>query len=151
MTLYRGITGDIAIGVVENTYLCTPRKPRNSAEFVHKIADEWFENKFGIRARSRTIFCTQDINQAKQYGKPYKISLPLDESYSLIFSTNVHDIMEMEGELRYFNNKEEIINWLESKEYKIIYSLTDLPEKFNGEIMLYCKKYELNEIKDEKS
>lgn len=49
----------------------TERHPRDMSIEVHRTLDELFENKFGIKVRSRGNFCTFDIETAKRYGKPF--------------------------------------------------------------------------------
>lgn len=146
MELYRGFSDTVKSRLLENHYLKKPRKPKDSHIHVHNIADNWFYENFGVRARSQTIFCTPDIEQAKQYGKPYKISIPEFIDFKLIFSTHVYDFNEIEADIDDVNNKEAILEWLESKSYYAITNLSDLPEEFSGEVMLCCEKYEASEI-----
>ena len=49
----------------------TERNPKDMSIEVHTTLDELFENKFGIKVRSRGNFCTFDIETAKRYGKPF--------------------------------------------------------------------------------
>jgi len=146
MLLYRGFSDFVDSKILENGYLKTPRKPRDSHTYVHKVADDWFERKFGVKARSQTIFCTPDIEQAAEYGKPYEVSIPQALGVKLIFSIDVKDFIEIERDICDVNCKEEIINWLENKSYSMVTSSLKLPIDFDGEVMLYCEKYEVSEV-----
>ncbi|MUI54415.1 hypothetical protein [Aliivibrio fischeri] len=144
MQLYRGLTGPIENNVIENSYLNKPREPRDSHVHVHEVADDWFNYNFGIKARSQTIFCTPDIEQAKEYGEPYIITVPDKSDYKLIFSVDVKDFLEIEADINDVNCKDEIIAWLENKSYAMVTSFCKLPVNFDGEVMLYCEKYEVS-------
>ena len=146
MPLYRGFLDFVDSIILENNYLKIPRKPRDSHIYVHKVADDWFEKKFGVKARSQAIFCTPDIEQAKEYGKPYEVSIPQGLDVKLIFSIDVKDFIEIERDICDVNCKEEIINWLESKSYSMVSNGLKLPVDFDGEVMLYCEKYEVSEV-----
>ncbi|GGN29304.1 MULTISPECIES: hypothetical protein [Marinomonas] len=142
MKLYRGVKTIPLDEVQENTYLKLPRKPLNSPQKLHEVADEWFEKTFGIRARSQTIFCTPDIKQALQFGKVVEI-VPVfsDKSVCFIFSEEVHDFNEAIAEITDIEDSKKIKDWLESKNYTSLMEFSDIPHDFNGEIMLYCKLY----------
>ena len=146
MQLYRGFVEPIENGLHENHYLTIPRKPKNSHANVHEVADEWFNNKFGIRARTQTIFCTPDIEQAKEYGKPYKLNVVKDSNCKLVFSPLVKDFIEIVVDINDVNSNKEIIDWLEGKAYEVVTSPYDLPAEFCGEVMLYCEKYEVEDF-----
>jgi len=45
------------------------RKPKDTPFKLHKYMDDWFYDKFSIRARSQIIFCTSDIMESKSYGQ----------------------------------------------------------------------------------
>lgn len=147
MILYRGVNDPIEDGLYDNPYIKTPRKPRNTNELTHSIADEWFEIKFGIKARSRTIFCSTDNEQAVIHGHPYLISFP--EGVEFIFSEKIYDFTEIEAELekKDLENKDEVEKWLASKNYQKVGAVDEIPINFSGEIMAHCKKYLLQKIK----
>jgi hypothetical protein len=144
MQLYRGFSEIVGNSVFENSYLSIPRKPVDSHLHVHEVADNWFNNNFGIKARSQTIFCTPDIEQAKEYGQPYNVSVPSELDYKLIFSADVKDFIEIEADICDVNCTDEIIKWLESKSYTVVTSFRELPTDFDGEVMLYCERYEVS-------
>lgn len=147
MKIFRGFTGVINFGLNENENLIRPRRPRDSDYFVHEIADQWFDNKFGIKARSETIFCTPNCHQAARYGEAYEITVPDTIKYQLIYSVKVDDFIKIQDEIDDLENKDEIIDWLESKNYAVVSSFDKLPIEFRGEIMLNCTHFNIE--KDE--
>lgn len=149
MKIFRGFTGLVKFGLNENENLVRPRRPKDSNFFVHEIADQWFDNKFGIKARSETIFCTPNCHQAAEYGEAYEITVPDTIGYQLIYSNNVDDFIDIRYDIDDLENKDEIIDWLESRDYAVLSSFDKLPIKFRGEIMLYCTHFNI-EKDDEK-
>lgn len=149
MKIFRGFTGSVNFGLNENENLMRPRRPKDSHPFVHKIADQWFYDKFGIKARSETIFCIRNRFKAAEYGDAYEITVPATISYQLIYSANVNDFIEIEDEIDDLENKNKIIDWLESRDYAVLSSFDELPIKFIGEVMLYCTHFNI-EKDDEK-
>ena len=143
MQLYRGFSEISERGVIVNKYIDTPREPRDSHINVHEVADAWFYEKFGIKARSQTIFCTPDIDQAREYGTPYVVTVPKETDYKLIFSVNVKDFIEIEAAISSVNSNDEIVRWLEGQSYSMVTSFQELPTELDGEVMLYCAHYEV--------
>ncbi|AMT96513.1 MULTISPECIES: hypothetical protein [Psychrobacter] len=143
MKIFRGFTGSVKFGLNENENLIRPRRPRHSDCFVHEIVDQWFYCKFGIKARSETIFCTPNCHQATKYGEAYEITVPDTIKYKLIYSVKVDDLIDIEEEVDDLKNKDEIIAWLESKDYAVVSNFDKLPIKFRGEIMLYCTHFNI--------
>ena len=148
MKIFRGFTGSVKFGLNENENLTRPRKPRHSETSVHDVADQWFYDKFGIKARSETVFCTPNCHQAATYGEAYEITVPDTMSYQLIYSLKVDDFINIRYEIDDLESKNEIIDWLESRDYAVLSSFDKLPIKFRGEIMLYCTHFNIK--KDEK-
>ena len=149
MKIFRGFTGSVKFGLNENENLMRPRIPRDSDPLVHEIADQWFYDKFGIKARSMTVFCTPNCHQAATYGEAYEITVPDTISYQLIYSINVDDFINIEDEIDDLENEDEIIDWLESRDYAVLSSFDKLPVKFNGEIMLYCTHFNIEKDDEE--
>lgn len=46
------------------------RKPMTTARLKHKHIDEWFNEKFGVKARSTGLFATPSFDDAGTYGTP---------------------------------------------------------------------------------
>ena len=75
--------------------------------------------------------------------------MPDTMSYQLIYSINVDDFIDIRYDIDDLENKDEIIDWLESRDYAVLSSFDKLPIKFRGEIMLYCTHFNI-EKDDEK-
>lgn len=150
MALYRGTVKYTPDGKIKNHYLTNARKPRCSDPSVHEVTDNWFYDTFGIKARSQTIFCSPCAGHAKEYqekgGSLLKIELLNNLGYSIIFSENVYDFLEVTEHIKDTSNSEEIIQWLEKQSYKKVYSIEEIPQDFRGEVMLYCEEYEVKNI-----
>ncbi len=149
MKVFRGFVGSVEFGLNKNENLTRPRIPKDSNCFVHEIADQWFYDKFGIKARSETIFCTPNCHQAAEYGEAYEITIPDTVGYQLVYSAKVDDFIEIQDDVDNLKSKEKIISWLESRDYVVVSSFDKLPVKFKGEIMLYCTHFNI-EKDDEK-
>jgi len=109
------------------------RKPKNMAPEIHTKIDDWFQTKFGIKARSETVFVTGDFADARSYGKVYAI-LPIGE-FDFVWSPNVGDLF-----LMFHNEKEaDVPDRLEELKYQT----TDLKAAIDSyyEIMVRCKQY----------
>lgn len=66
------------------------RKPVNTHIVIHKLTDDWFKMKFGIRARSEGFFCTSKESVAKDYGFPFLV-FPEGE-FDVIHSNKIDDL-----------------------------------------------------------
>lgn len=93
--VYRGMkqTQDVFIGNVK-----TNRKPKDMPQFHHEVIDDFFENNFGIAARSETLFAVPAQSVAGTYTSdnpsgrmaPHAV-FPIGQ-YSIIFSHSVEDL-----------------------------------------------------------
>lgn len=147
--LYRGFGEVILPGIVENIFIQAPRKPKDTHIDMHQISDEWFKMKFGINARSTTIICSTDIEQAFQYASGGMLAeIKPIEPYSVIYSENVVDFLEHCIEMKSPFCRENIEDWLDQKEYICTNSVSNIPEYFRGEVMLYCERYMLSNVGD---
>ncbi|RUM46236.1 MAG: hypothetical protein DSY46_00480 [Hydrogenimonas sp.] len=90
--------------------------------------------KFGIRFRSQSIFCTGDIQSAKQYGEIAVIE-PIGD-FEICWSPKCHDLIEIED-----------YPWMSIEEFIIEneYQIGNLQKaiKSCNEIMLFCEKYKV--------
>ena len=59
------------------------RKPSDVSIDFHKVFDEAFQKKFGVKARSNTLFTTKNENTAKGYGTVYYV-FPIGGAYTYI-------------------------------------------------------------------
>jgi hypothetical protein len=140
--LYRGFNEKFESGKQKNKWRDTARSPRDSNPDAHCYADEWFNDIFAVRARSGTLICSSDIEQAKTYadhGCVMRIQ-PVNP-YRLIYSSSVTDFlnyaMEVDGRRR-----DAMRDWLSNQNYKMIDDINLLPEEFVGEVMVDCEYYD---------
>jgi hypothetical protein len=80
------------------------RKPKDTPLIIHNFIDDLFYDKFGVKARSETMFCftynfynTMDLYRKNvlsmsYYGKPYFI-FPIG-NYKIIYNENIDDLYD---------------------------------------------------------
>lgn len=68
------------------------RKPRDSREDTHQIADEYFKEKFGHPYRSDVTFVVGYMGDAEQYGLPHYV-IPIGD-FTFCWSPKVRDLTE---------------------------------------------------------
>ena len=107
------------------------RKPKSTDRDIHNLADKWFDEKFGFKARSAAAFVTGDFNEALDYGALYAI-FPIGD-FKFVWSKKSFDLFVSLFDLAGTVKK------LEMLEFKD----TDLDDalKSGNEIMLHCKEY----------
>lgn len=148
---YRAFGSPISNGKHKNKYLEGTRRPKNMPVREHIIIDDWFECKFGIKARSSTIFIgvtRESVNKYTQYNSCIvkKISFPNDSQfiYSLKIEdlfVDIDDLQHIKGEL----TKEDIYKLLENAEYQLTNNPESIPISFSGEVMAYCHSFLLED------
>lgn len=137
-SLFRGFEKKLITLVQTNIFYHTPRTPKDTKSEIHEHADSWFVERFGIRARSSTLICTTNFEQARSYGYTYKIN-PI-EPISIIYSPLVKDFLEHELELA-SDSQSDVWTWLEGKDFKMVRSVKDIEPDFLGEVMVHCEHY----------
>ena len=137
------------------------RTPRDTPIEIHDFIDNWFNKKFGIRARSNTVFCSATESSTSDYGEAY-IIFPIG-NYTTISSNKVSDLYsKIETIIKEefygkngpkFENIDKIWNRILTSDekinvYKEIRKLLDESDykknnikNNNVEIMLHCKEY----------
>ena len=117
------------------------RNPTDTPIKFHNWLDDWFYKKFGIRARSNSVFCTGDTDVIETYGNQYVI-FPIGK-FKIIWNSQLKDLFN----IVHFDYG--IEHWIEeflkkSKTYKT----GDLQGaiKSKNEIMLHCKEYYILEF-----
>lgn len=68
------------------------RRPRNTPQFAHDFIDEWFNERFGFKARSEGLFVIGNPAEATGYGTAC-IVLPIGE-FSTYSSTKIEDLTQ---------------------------------------------------------
>lgn len=143
MKIYRGLSQPTPAATVDNHLKHTPRLPVHTPMALHRAADAWFYDRFGVKARSECVFCTPDIHVAYGYVTGKKdgsvVEVIPEGAYSLIFSDQVQDFFIATHEDNIDEGK--VHEWLERQRYAMVHSLADLPEGLDSEIMLDCQRY----------
>lgn len=124
------------------------RKPLDFTRMRSKILDNWFEDKFGIRARSQCMFVTgqaTELGDLKFYGTPCVV-FPIGK-FEYVWSRYVQDLY---GDLnigaaddgKAYTDEElerKMINWLKDKHYQK--TGLDQAVKMKNEVMIKCESY----------
>ncbi len=66
------------------------RKPKDTSKEVHETLDKMFQDAFGIKARSQTLFTFPTSGLALGYGNPYYV-FPVGK-YEIIWSDKIGDL-----------------------------------------------------------
>lgn len=132
----------------------TGRMPLDTSTAMHKIMDEYFNEKFNWRARSEGLFCTTSYSHAKFYGDVYLI-FPVN-AFKFIYSPNVHDLFDEQNRFikKEYNslygflakaktNTKEVEAAVFSMLDNLKYTDKNLQKaaKNNSEVMIKCSKY----------
>lgn len=131
--LYKGFKGLVPEGKLENIWRSTPRNPVSTSQSDHDNADAWFNSKFGVLARSTTLICSTSLAQANDYG--YVMKIVPEPPYTIIYSPNVQDFLIHQVDI---GTLEE---WLDMMKYEKVDNVENLPEDFEGEVMVDCAFY----------
>lgn len=67
------------------------RKPKDMLPHIHKELDKRFNEKFGWKARSQSLFVTGKYNEARPYGNVY-IIIPVGD-YKFAWSDEIDDLL----------------------------------------------------------
>jgi len=68
------------------------RYPKDSPEEFHSFVDDAFNNEFGVRYRSNSVFVTGNRNVADDYGDHVFGIFPTGTNYSYAWSENITDM-----------------------------------------------------------
>jgi hypothetical protein len=124
--------GTVELGPVED------RLPRDTPEWIHRLADQWFLENFGVRYRSEALFCTGDKSVALYYGNIYPV-VPLGE-FRFCWSPTIQDFYGAVSKLELEpSDTSKLYRLLES----VGYTDQDLTKAIQSgsEIMLHASSY----------
>lgn len=133
--LFRGFENRPNIGTIN--YVDKNREPSDTSIEIHNKANEVFNEKFGIKFRESSVFCTGDLNEAREYGDVAIIE-PLGD-YIICWSPSCkdfyHDTFDLETN--------EIENFIFTSNYQTC----DIEKAILScnEIMIHCKEYKIIE------
>lgn len=134
---YRGLRN---VGDIENPFIKKvrrDRRPKDLSAEVHRDADLWFLNRFGVAYRSQAVFLTGSKLIANNYASnPCNVVrvIPLGE-YSYCWSPKRKDLIFYCSE----NPSVSINDYLDASDYRNT-SLRDAAVSGN-EVMLFCESY----------
>lgn len=139
--LFRGINATSPI--LYDKPIRSDRKPKHTPSIISDKVDDYFEQQFGIRFRSNSIFCTANISTASVYGKVYAV-YPVGE-FKYLWSDKVEDLfLELESIL---NRHELRIAKLRDPEWVDQHS-QEIEEKLkNFKVAIAKLDYKNNELK----
>lgn len=151
--LYRGVNsfGNAEKLVVEQepgqnrwAYIMSVRKNRRPMTMdpkLSKVIDHWFEDRFGIRARSQALFCYGEggAAAAEAYGHHKCVVFPIG-SFTYVWSPGVDDLYyEVQADLKGVVDPTEIDRYLS----QLGYTINDLDKAVmsDSEIMVDCDQF----------
>ena len=145
--VFRGVSRG-SLGRMEDTHIeslyMTPgsydkRKPKDSPQVIHDLANKLFVKKFGVPFRNG-VFVTGATRNAKYYGNVVQV-IPIGD-FKFCWSPQVQDFYTVTEESRFEQEAVAETRRLISTEYKN----TDLKKAIlsHHEIMLYCEKVLIN-------
>jgi len=84
----------------------TDRKPSATKSIIHNMIDDYFEENFGIRFRSNSMFVNGDETATYTYGRTY-IVFPIDK-FKFLWTDLVFDLfISLPGQLKDIEDDEE--------------------------------------------
>ncbi|MBD3352319.1 MAG: hypothetical protein GF364_12605 [Candidatus Lokiarchaeota archaeon] len=121
---------------LSKSFVRKDRKPRNTPLIFHNYANLWFSNKFGIRYRSESLFCTGNYFMASRYGDVFAI-FPIGE-YRVCWSPSVEDMLDLLDDLHSYDFEGFMNKLIEAR-----YIEGDLKSSINSghEVMLLCNSF----------
>ncbi len=125
------------------------RKPMNTPQWFSDIIDDYFDDKFDIRFRSTSVFCTTQAFTAMTYGPLYAI-FPIG-AFDYCYSPIIEDMYDLSSLSQYGFIATNLRSDFKSQEKEDIYPLLDKLqytnrnfmnwENVNHEIMIACEEY----------
>lgn len=107
------------------------RQPKSMDVDIHNLADKWFDEKFGFKARTTAVFVSGDSVEAKDYGKLYAI-FPIGD-FRFVWSQKSSDLFVSLFDLAGTVKK---LEQLDFKDTDFVDAI-----KSGNEIMLHCTEY----------
>jgi hypothetical protein len=140
LQFFRGVSARVDPSFPSVHEVRKDRKPRDAAPAFHKIADDWFNAKFGIRYRSQALFVTSREFTAKHYATSDNHVMrivPLTE-YRYCWSPQVIDLLFLSKQVEQ-KSVAEIQESLVALDYRED-GLAQAHAK-GHEVMLFCDRY----------
>ena len=143
----RELSGQLS-GELVNPYLVTKRTPRTMPEWIHVLADEWFLKTKGYGFRTRALFCSGNMAQAKSYldAETSLVRIQPATSYALCFSERCPDLFNHLMNLGQISN-ERVVQELESLAYEAyVDGGLEIAARSGCEVMLVSERFRFEVI-----
>ncbi|MCK5019543.1 MAG: hypothetical protein KAS32_20960, partial [Candidatus Peribacteraceae bacterium] len=114
------LSGRSSDKIVDTRKIRKDRHPKDTPEHVQDVVDDHFQDMFGTRYRSNSIFTTGRILTASSYGTVYGI-FPNGNRYKFAWNINVTDLWSnvLEDNYEFLGDEEDVINTMvENGEYQ---------------------------------
>jgi len=142
LPLWRGISRyEFGTDVAVITPVPQNRKPTATDLSIQTLADDWFQEQFGIRFRQSSVFCTGMYEDARSYQYPggtTLIVLPVGD-YDYCWSPIITDLYTVLPTAQDIEDGSVVSEYLDRGKYKFNTELVRGIESTN-EIMLHCKQ-----------
>ena len=128
-------------------YTRQDRSPTDTSQKTHEMLDRWFDQAFGLRARSQALFCMgssdRGVKATKQYGDTF-IIMPVGE-FKYVWSPEVIDLYAETAGINWSREYDEgepeeaLDKFMSSQSYRN--NRLDEAVRGRSEIMVGCRKY----------
>jgi len=136
--MYRGMKNKSGAGYGEDEFfkqrVRQDRQPMSIRDRLHPLIDNWFEQEFGFKARSQTVFVSGDFMMAQNYGKVYAV-FPIGD-FKFVWSRDIHDLF---GNISAMTSESEIADKMKALNYRDTNFKAAVAS--DHEIMIHCKEY----------
>lgn len=121
------------------------RKSRDTDFLIHTLMDEYFDEKFGLKARTQGMFTIGDKNQASVYGMPHYV-LPVGEFkyiWGLDGAKPISDTLVLSERIKsaILGEEEKAKDIAKQILDQVVWKRTDLQEamRMKAEIIIFCE------------
>lgn len=129
-----------------NPYLSVERRPLHSSPQLHALSNDWFEARFGLRFRSKTLFCTGNLYSIFEYCNDGRVPISISPigDFKLCFSDKCKDMYRHFKSIGGFPlEKNQIWSELDSLNYQVIENISWQKAAEAGcEIMIFAHEFE---------
>lgn len=133
--LYRGMKNANQNKTVEMK-VRKDRVPTDTPEVLHYLMDGYFFKKFGVKARSQTVFVSQSINFAKRYGAAVGVIPKGPAKY--IYSLSIPDLYGAMDKRYESYTKKDDIEKITGVDYETYNSMLEIHENDKPSIVDIC-------------
>lgn len=136
--LFRGIKTDHDDEILRKWKVDDSRQPKDMPLVLHDTLDDFFEEEFGVRFRSESVFATGSTQMAWEYGKVYLV-FPIGH-FEYIWSPVIRDAWEYFSEQHDYTSNQ-LRRALRATDNLYVNKNLDEGIKSRHEIMIACDSY----------